>query len=101
MENFAPGDLVSVPFNVSCGRCKMCKLQQTSLCLNVNYLQPGGAYGYVNMGDWRGGQCEYVMVPYADFSLMKLPPLSQCRDKVPASRAGGVPPGGRCSYACA
>jgi hypothetical protein len=30
----------------------------------------GGAYGYVDMGGWIGGQ-EYVMVPYADFNLLK------------------------------
>jgi glutathione-independent formaldehyde dehydrogenase len=29
----------------------------------------GGAYGYVDMGGWIGGQAEYVMVPYADFNL--------------------------------
>jgi glutathione-independent formaldehyde dehydrogenase len=31
----------------------------------------GGAYGYVDMGGWIGGQAEYVMVPYADFNLLK------------------------------
>jgi threonine dehydrogenase-like Zn-dependent dehydrogenase len=33
--------------------------------------RPGGAYGYVDMGGWIGGQAEYVMVPYADFNLLK------------------------------
>jgi threonine dehydrogenase-like Zn-dependent dehydrogenase len=33
----------------------------------------GGAYGYVDMGGWIGGQAEYVMVPYADFNLLKFP----------------------------
>ena len=65
------GDLVSVPFNVACGRCRTCKEQQTGICLNVNPGRAGGAYGYVDMGDWIGGQAEYVMVPYADFNLLK------------------------------
>src|SRR5215470_3508560 len=39
------GDLVSVPFNVACGRCPMCKAQDTGVCLNVNPARPGGAYG--------------------------------------------------------
>jgi glutathione-independent formaldehyde dehydrogenase len=43
----------------------------TGICLNVNGDRAGGAYGYVDMGVWIGGQAEYVMVPYADFNLLK------------------------------
>src|SRR6202051_2069127 len=39
------GDLVSVPFNVACGRCPMCKAQNTGVCLSVNPARAGGAYG--------------------------------------------------------
>src|SRR5258708_13784074 len=67
------GDLVSVPFNVACGRCRNCREQKTGICLNVNPARAGGAYGYVEMGGWFGGQAEYVMVPYADFILFTLP----------------------------
>ena len=56
------GDIVSVPFNVACGRCTTCKAGLTGICLNVNPARPGGAYGYVDMGGWIGGQAEYVMV---------------------------------------
>jgi len=45
------GDLVTVPFNVACGRCRTCREQQTGVCLNVNPSRAGGAYGYVDMGD--------------------------------------------------
>ena len=38
------GDIVSVPFNVACGRCRTCKEQQTGICLNVNESRAGGAY---------------------------------------------------------
>jgi len=60
------GDLVSVPFNVACGRCRNCREQKTGICLNVNPARPGGAYGYVDMGGWVGGQAEFVMVPYVE-----------------------------------
>ena len=76
------GDLVSVPFNVACGRCRTCKEQQTGICLNVNPGRAGGAYGYVDMGDWIGGQAEYVMVPYADFNLLKFPNKERAMEKI-------------------
>lgn len=82
VEFIKVGDLVSVPFNVACGRCVNCKAQKTNLCLTVNPGRPGGAYGYVDMGGWVGGQAEYVMVPYADFNLLKLPPLEQSMSKI-------------------
>ena len=76
------GDLVSVPFNVACGRCRNCREQKTGICLNVNPARPGGAYGYVDMGGWVGGQAEYVMVPYADFNLLKFPDKHQAMEKI-------------------
>jgi glutathione-independent formaldehyde dehydrogenase len=76
------GDLVSVPFNVACGRCPTCREQQTGICLNVNPSRAGGAYGYVDMGGWVGGQAEYVLVPYADFNLLKFPDKEQALAKI-------------------
>src|SRR5437588_5738312 len=76
------GDLVSVPFNVACGRCRMCKAGHTGVCLNVNPSRPGGAYGYVDMGGWVGGQADYVMVPYADFNALKFPDKDQAMEKI-------------------
>lgn len=76
------GDLVSVPFNVACGRCPMCKTQNTGVCLNVNPGRPGGAYGYVDMGGWIGGQAEYVFVPFADFNLLKFPDRDRAMEKI-------------------
>src|SRR5699024_550422 len=49
---------------------------------NVNPDRPGSAYGYVDMGGWVGGQSEYVMVPYADFQLLKFPDKDQAMDKI-------------------
>jgi glutathione-independent formaldehyde dehydrogenase len=76
------GDLVSVPFNIACGRCRNCKEGRTGICLNVNPARPGAAYGYVDMGGWVGGQAEYVMVPYADFNLLKFPDRDQGLEKI-------------------
>jgi len=82
VETLKKGDLVSVPFNVACGRCRTCKEQHTGVCLTVNPARAGGAYGYVDMGGWVGGQAEYVMVPYADFNLLKFPDKAQALEKI-------------------
>ncbi len=82
VEFIKKGDLVSVPFNIACGRCRNCKEGRTGICLNVNPARPGAAYGYVDMGGWIGGQAEYVMVPYADFNLLKFPNKDQAMEKI-------------------
>src|SRR3989440_2865055 len=82
VEFIKVGDLVSVPFNIACGRCRNCKERATGVCLNVNPSRPGAAYGYVDMGGWVGGQAEYVMVPYADFNLLKFPDKAQAMEKI-------------------
>ena len=82
VEFMKVGDLVSVPFNIACGRCRNCKSQDTHICENVNPDRPGSAYGYVDMGGWVGGQSEYVMVPYADFQLLKFPDKAQAMEKI-------------------
>ena len=82
VEYIKKGDLVSVPFNIACGRCRNCKEGRTGICLNVNPARPGAAYGYVDMGGWVGGQAEYVMVPYADFNLLKFPDKAQAMAKI-------------------
>ncbi len=68
------GDRVVMPFNVACGFCKNCVAGYTGFCLTVNPGFAGGAYGYVAMGPYTGGQAEYLRVPYADFNCLKLPP---------------------------
>jgi glutathione-independent formaldehyde dehydrogenase len=82
VEFIQQGDLVSAPFNIACGRCRMCKEGHTGVCLNVNPERPGSAYGYVDMGGWQGGQAEYVMVPYADWNLLKFPDRDQAMEKI-------------------
>jgi glutathione-independent formaldehyde dehydrogenase len=82
VEFLKVGDLVSVPFNIACGRCRNCKEGKTGICLNVNPSRAGAAYGYVDMGGWVGGQAEYVMVPYADFNLLKFPDKAKAMAKI-------------------
>jgi glutathione-independent formaldehyde dehydrogenase len=82
VEFIKKGDIVSVPFNIACGRCRNCKERKTGICLNVNPARPGSAYGYVDMGGWVGGQAEYVMVPYADFNLLRFSDRDQAREKL-------------------
>lgn len=67
------GDRVVMPFNVADGRCRNCEEGKTAFCTGVNPGFAGGAYGYVAMGPFRGGQAQYLRVPYADFNALKLP----------------------------
>ncbi|MEU4292234.1 formaldehyde dehydrogenase, glutathione-independent [Kribbella sp. NPDC026596] len=82
VEFIKVGDLVSVPFNIACGRCINCKEGKTGVCLNVNPDRPGSAYGYVDMGGWVGGQAEYALVPYADWNLLRFPDKDQALEKI-------------------
>jgi threonine dehydrogenase-like Zn-dependent dehydrogenase len=84
VKNLRPGDRVIVPFPISCGNCWYCRNGQWSLCDNSNpnawmleALQGyGGAalYGYSHLyGGYAGGQAQYVRVPFADVSPLKIP----------------------------
>lgn len=92
------GDRIVLPFNVADGRCRNCEEGKTAFCTGVNPGFAGGAYGYVAMGPYQGGQvsslppfalsfltplyspfrlhpqAQYLRVPYADFNGLKLPP---------------------------
>ncbi|RKN37196.1 glutathione-independent formaldehyde dehydrogenase [Streptomyces hoynatensis] len=74
------GDRVVMPFNVACGFCRNCLAGKTGFCLTVNRGFAGGAYGYVSMGPYTGGQAEYLRVPFADFNCLRLPPGEEHED---------------------
>ncbi|MFI6083012.1 glutathione-independent formaldehyde dehydrogenase [Streptomyces sp. NPDC051217] len=74
VTSLKPGQRVVIPFNVACGFCRTCRAGKTAFCETVNPGFAGGAYGYVAMGPYRGGQAEYLRVPYADFNCVPLPP---------------------------
>ena len=76
------GDLCSVPFNVACGTCRNCKERHTDVCLRANEeLGYCGAYGF-NLGGWQSGQAEFMLVPWADFQLLKFPDKQQALEKI-------------------
>jgi threonine dehydrogenase-like Zn-dependent dehydrogenase len=77
------GDRVVVPFTISCGECFFCKRGFYSGCerSNPNHEKaeklwghsPAGLFGYSHLlGGYRGGQAEYLRVPYADFGPIKV-----------------------------
>jgi threonine dehydrogenase-like Zn-dependent dehydrogenase len=71
------GDRVNLPFNIGCGFCFNCERGYTGFCLTVNPGFAGGAYGYVSIGPYLGGQAEYLLVPFADWSCLQLPKGSE------------------------
>src|ERR1700757_1823077 len=82
VEYLKVGDLVTVPFNVACGRCRTCREQETGVCLNVNPGRAGGAFGYVDMGGWGGRHAEFLMVPLPRFKLNPFPDKAQAMAKI-------------------
>ncbi len=62
------GDRVIIPFPVACGHCWFCRHDLWSQCDNSNeYGEVGGVFGCgKNMGNYDGGQAEYIRVPYAN-----------------------------------
>jgi len=73
VRSIGVGDRVVLPFNIGCGFCFNCTRGYSNACLTTNPNGHGGGYGYSGMGPHRGGQAEYVRVPYADFNCLKLP----------------------------
>lgn len=71
--SISPGDRVVLPFNIACGFCFNCSRGYTNACLTANPQAPTAGYGYAGMGPYRGGQAEFLRVPYADFNCLKLP----------------------------
>ena len=81
VEFIKKGDIVSVPFNVACGKCRNCKNGHTDTCMNANDEVDCGAYGF-NLGGWQGGQADFMMVPWADFQLLPFPDKDQAMEKI-------------------
>ncbi len=73
VQSIRRGDRVVLPFNISCGFCFNCVRGFFNSCLTTNPDRPGAAYGYADLGPYRGGQAEYLRVPFGDFNCLKLP----------------------------
>jgi threonine dehydrogenase-like Zn-dependent dehydrogenase len=78
------GDRIVVPFTIICGECDQCKRGNFSVCQRSNRNKQiadkvfghatAGLFGYSHLtGGYPGGQAEYVRVPYADATHVKVP----------------------------
>jgi glutathione-independent formaldehyde dehydrogenase len=67
------GDRVAVPTHICCGFCASCVSGRSAECLMTNPGQAGAAYGYPNMGDYKGAQAELLRVPFADANCLRVP----------------------------
>ncbi|CAG9197347.1 S-(hydroxymethyl)glutathione dehydrogenase [Paraburkholderia caribensis] len=79
-----PGDRVVVPFTIICGECDQCRRGNFSVCERSNRNRdkadkvfghtPAGLFGYSHLtGGYPGGQAEFVRVPMADTTHVKIP----------------------------
>jgi threonine dehydrogenase-like Zn-dependent dehydrogenase len=66
----APGMLVSVPFQISCGQCRRCQRGETGNCESVEFLS---SYGLPLGPDYGGLVSDLVRVPFADAMLVPVP----------------------------
>jgi threonine dehydrogenase-like Zn-dependent dehydrogenase len=78
------GDRIVVPFTIICGQCEQCKRGNFSVCETTNRKKhladkvfghtTAGLFGYTHLtGGYPGGQAEYVRVPFADATQIKVP----------------------------
>jgi threonine dehydrogenase-like Zn-dependent dehydrogenase len=78
------GDTIVVPFTIICGECDQCKRGNFSVCERTNRNKEiadkvfghttAGLFGYTHLtGGYAGGQAEYVRVPFADKTHVKIP----------------------------
>ncbi len=83
VKNLKVGDRVVVPFTIACGECFFCQKELYSCCDTTNRdaeaaaklmgHAPAGLFGYSHItGHYPGGQAEYLRVPYADVSPLKI-----------------------------
>src|SRR4051794_30224759 len=72
-----PGDRVVIPFQVSCGHCFMCGEGLYSQCETTQVSEYGSGatlFGYSKLyGELAGGQAQYLRVPHAQFTHIKVP----------------------------
>lgn len=77
ITDLAAGDRVVVPFQISCGSCFMCDTGLPTQCETTQVREHGtGAalFGYSNLyGAVAGGQAEYLRVPQAQHTTIKVP----------------------------
>lgn len=86
VKNIKIGDVVSVPFQISCGNCPTCQQGFTSSCESV---APISTFGFGKHLEFGGAMSDYIKVPFADAMLLKIPPhldpiqLASLSDNIP------------------
>jgi threonine dehydrogenase-like Zn-dependent dehydrogenase len=89
VTSVSPGDIVVVPFQISCGECDRCRRGLTGDCRSV---EPGSMFGFGAFGgEWGGLLSDFVCVPFADAMLVTLP--SGIASEVAASVSDNLPDG--------
>ena len=77
VTNLKPGDRVVMPFQISCGDCFMCGQELYTQCETTQVREHGSGaalFGYSKLyGQVAGGQAEYLRVPQAQFTHIKVP----------------------------
>ncbi|GAA1676772.1 glutathione-independent formaldehyde dehydrogenase [Nonomuraea maheshkhaliensis] len=97
VDRIKAGDMVCMPFNISCGHCKNCEAGLTAFCLTLNPDAAGAAYGFAGMGPYNGGQAELLRVPYGDFNCLRLPPDAKEKQNDYVMLADIFPTGWHCT----
>ena len=97
-----PGQLVIVPWAISCGACRNCGDGLTSKCSQAGATLLS-AYGFgASMGPWGGAVSDLLRVPYADAMLVPVPEsidpmmLASASDNMPDAWRAIGPPLARC-----
>jgi threonine dehydrogenase-like Zn-dependent dehydrogenase len=84
VTNLKKGDRVVIPFTIVCGECDQCRAGNFSVCQRTNRKKDladkvfghatAGLFGYTHLtGGYAGGQAEYLRVPFADTTHIKVP----------------------------
>lgn len=84
VSNLKKGDRVVIPFTIFCGECDQCRRGNFSVCERSNRNKSladkvfghttAGLFGYTHLtGGYPGGQAEYLRVPFADRTHIKVP----------------------------
>ncbi|HEY8769225.1 MAG TPA: alcohol dehydrogenase catalytic domain-containing protein [Thermoleophilaceae bacterium] len=101
VTEIAPGDRVVIPFQMSCGHCYMCDQGLQTQCETTQVREQGmGAalFGYTKLyGEVPGGQAEFLRVPQAQYTHIKVPEGPRPRSASCTSRTCCPPPGSRWS----
>ena len=91
VSSVKPGDLVSVPFQISCGKCAACRDGRTGNCESVARLS---TYGLPIGDDYGGFASDAVRVPYPDAMLVPIP--EGVSPSTVASLSDNIPDAWRC-----